>query len=237
MLISMGACPYCGNGTNTPCFATYDDGYKCFSCGKCKKHNNVFGPKRQKHIDGLVWPERGTWSVGNKRELYSLHFNDEAINNAGMYEDIDGNVIIPTSTGWLSKNFKTKKKRHAGVKQPEMLGNGSPIVIVEDILSALRLSTICRAVCLHGLFLPKETAKDIVKQNNDIIVWLDGDERGQAAALKVGGMLRVLVGIWYTDHALTRTFKHVRNVCTEQDPKCYSDEQLINIIFNAGVYL
>lgn len=236
MLISMGSCPYCNNGHNTPCFATYTDGYKCYSCGKSKRHNNVFRKMESQKTQDIIWPLQGEWSVSNKKELYKLHFNDDLIRKFGIYEDIDGNVIIPTSTGWLLKNFKTKAKRHCGLKIAEFFGEASPIVIVEDILSAIRVSAVCRTVCLHGLFLKTEVAKDIIKHNNTIILWLDGDNRGQEAAVKIKTLLQACYEEWLKTRVFSNVIKIVSNVSTKNDPKTYSDSEIRSIIDNWRLY-
>ncbi len=92
MLISMGACPFCGGGNNTPCFAIYDNGYHCFTCGKKKSTDRLhyaYRPVLTSVPDkGMIIPKHTQntceFSPTVLKWLYSYYVYDPLIREYGI---------------------------------------------------------------------------------------------------------------------------------------------------------
>ncbi len=92
----------------------------------------------------------------------------------------------------------------------------SPLVIVEDILSAIRVGHSIRCVSIRGTSINTQRLLDVVNGTSEFILWLDSDKPGQDAARKWKNKLS-----WAGS---------VRNIVTEKDPKCYSDKEIQEIL-------
>ncbi len=86
MLVNMGACPFCGGGNNTPCFATYDNGFHCFTCGKKKSTDRAqyaYRPMLATMDKDLTLPEHTQntceFSPSVLKWLYSYYVYDDLI--------------------------------------------------------------------------------------------------------------------------------------------------------------
>ena len=92
------------------------------------------------------------------------------------------------------------------------------IVIVEDMISAMRIGSMYRAIALRGTCI---TDKKLLELKNDrwnkYILWLDSDKAGRKAATKIETKLR-----WFADD-ITKVF-------TDKDPKCYTDAEIIKTV-------
>jgi DNA primase len=93
------------------------------------------------------------------------------------------------------------------------------LVIVEDMLSAMRVGEHAATVALRGTKCPDKCLVDLYRTTNRYILWLDSDEPGQKAARKLG-------------ERLTWAGK-VRYIKSELDPKCYSAQEIEWRIKNA----
>lgn len=94
-------------------------------------------------------------------------------------------------------------------------GFGNNCIIVEDILSAIRLHSVTSAntVACTGTHMSDENMLTLLTHSDKIIVWLDGDEPGQKAARKMIQRLHCLKDIVGTDSVV------ISNVKTNKDPK------------------
>ncbi len=89
------------------------------------------------------------------------------------------------------------------------------IVIVEDILSAVRVSKHIAAASLLGTKITTAQAAELSKYKR-VTLWLDNDKAGRQGAYKIKKTLSLLVD--------------VDSVVTEEDPKVLSDEQIKEIL-------
>lgn len=95
-----------------------------------------------------------------------------------------------------------------------------PIVLVEDLVSAIKVSRHYNAVPLFGTTCPPEALKQLLSVSNLLTVWLDKD------ALKNALKVR--------SDAFKQGFSVVHLLRTDLDPKCYTDQEIINYLENGG---
>lgn len=103
---------------------------------------------------------------------------------------------------------------------PELMlhdGIKDVLVITEDILSAVKVGRVCRAVSSLGTSISSHDASELLKLYNTIYVWYDGDTAGLKAAPKV-------------KTALELQGARVRIVRTPRDPKTYTNEEIREIL-------
>ena len=117
--------------------------------------------------------------------------------------------LDPTELKWFSSG---------GKKDLYDVGHDSTVIIVEDIISAIRVrvATSYRVIALRGTSCSDEKLLSIIKQGDNFIVWLDSDLPGKKASKKLGNRLT-----WAGQ---------VRYISTERDPKFYSDAEIQSII-------
>jgi hypothetical protein len=91
------------------------------------------------------------------------------------------------------------------------MGRGSVLVIVEDIVSAMKVSRHAKAVPLWGSNMPMEWIPYIKGQNCKVAVWLDEDK--YVAAIELARRLN-LVSV------------QTSVIRTANDPKCLFDDEI-----------
>lgn len=99
----------------------------------------------------------------------------------------------------------------------ETIRSGNRVIIVEDILSAIRVyeASGIPTVSILGTKL-SDYQTSILSRASMVVTWLDGDRAGRKGATGIRKTLSMLM--------------EVGNIVTEKDPKCYSDQQIRKII-------
>ncbi len=82
-------------------------------------------------------------------------------------------------------------------------------VVVEDILSAIKVGKVVPTASILGTTLTDERALRIAKENHTVVLWLDSDKAGQKGTRKAAKKLQML-GV------------KVYKVETQTDPKTYN---------------
>lgn len=255
-LISMGACPFCGSGNKTPCFATYDDGFHCYSCGKHKsldKKYYAYKPQIASNTNNTTFnpPEMikrpCDFGVNVLKWLYNYYVFDEMIVKYGIgycsYREFGKfkgeSVILPYyedgSLVFLQQRFFPDKIfRTMGVKdRPFTFLNeeSSQIILVEDFISAIRVAEHHNVLCLQGTKLNYNALKYILESNLDIKIWLDPDNAGQEGAKCIFDKVVNYLKYKYNKQAFVlRKHRTVSVIVTDKQPKNYSDQQIKDII-------
>ena len=87
----------------------------------------------------------------------------------------------------------------------------SSVVIVEDAISAIKVSRVCSAVALQCAVIPMELILRLSGQFKNLIVWLDPDKKKEAPreALKADPFFDKVFTIW-----------------SSKDPKYYSNREI-----------
>jgi hypothetical protein len=92
---------------------------------------------------------------------------------------------------------------------------GHSLVLVEDIISALKIQQINDVICLGGTSLPNEVFT-ILNNYKEIILFLDGDMAGLKAAQKIRNQLKLFIP--------------VKIIYAKKDPKDHTYEELEDLL-------
>lgn len=258
-LVETTHCPYCNRGHNTPCFAIYNDGYHCFSCGKTKKSDKKsdFSFKITNTKHGIDLPENIIFNCSNfstevLKWLYRYNILDFEIRNhkigyccgdgkklesslfLPVYSSNDGNNIIEF---YQQRFFPNKKFLTNGSKKGGMLllnSKSDILVIVEDYISAIRCSKYVNTLCLFGVHMTFDMFKKIENINiKKIKIWLDPDVPGVKAAKEVKNDLIKNINNFYLKYSFAISeYKLVESINSELQPKDYTNIVLKSILEN-----
>jgi hypothetical protein len=111
---------------------------------------------------------------------------------------------------------KAPKVLSHGSKPFVLFGAGEPIVIVEDVVSAIKVSRVATALPLFGSNFPSDWMVRLAKlKPSSVVIWLDMDKAKDSRdyAYKFNALLPV-----------------ARPVATEQDPKCFEEGEIRRIL-------
>ena len=223
------ACPECGSKDNR---GVWDDGHEyCFGChdytrgtgfkkiGQLKnKNNNVDDDIVLPYDIVLNFPQ----VAKNWLNKYGITTAEASLHKFAWSEthktivmpiyDVEGNL-----KAWQGRTFDNPKIKYYTKGKPEeidyILGMSDPskIVVVEDMLSAIKVSRIATVMPLFGSHLSSERLARLGSSFSHLIVWLDRDKSRYAAE---------------TYQKARLMFESVRIVVKEKDPKEYTDDQI-----------
>lgn len=238
MLIETTSCPFCGKGHNTPCFAKYDNGYKCFSCGRFKISGRDLLLVEQKQTLIDLPRHRAVESLEALEYLYQYHFTDKMIRKFNITETTNNTLLYSVFEGGectfaVERNYRHKHSMNHGLRKTHIIGEGDEIVVVEDYLSACRVSKHKKVLCLFGTSINKPTLKHLITNHDKIILWLDGDGPGQTAASLIQSKIHTQLYYTYINSLIQRK-PAIYNIATDKDPKCYTDTKIKEILESAN---
>lgn len=249
----MGSCPFCLGGQRTSCFATYDDGYCCFTCGRKKIEKNGYAWKptlSQEAVKNMQLPQMvqntSKFSLTVLRWLYKYYVFEALIKKYHIayvppVGNINESLILPVFDGqklisyqqrfFPNKSFITKGDKTV----PFMIKCENPIsneiILVEDFISAIRLGEHVHTICLFGVHISIIMSKFIENLNMNVRIWLDPDEAGQTASKIMLDKLTKSMTYCAKYRAFAiREPRTVEIIKTELQPKDYSDSELKTIL-------
>lgn len=237
-------CPKCGSEHKGKPFAVYEDGYHCFSCGATKRAERNYNLITMKNnqcdmqIPSLI-TNPSNFSISLLKWLRTFHVTDDLILKYGLAETTDNSLFMPviednTIHMYQRRWFDPRRIMTYGTKQPFTVVNdeaSKTIVITEDFISAIRVGAVKNTCCMFGTSIPHEYMVKIVKQYDIIFIWADGDKAGQAAASKLSSKFNYLIKLEKRYRSFSTNFeKYVRNILTDQDPKCYTNSEISKIL-------
>lgn len=246
ILTSTGACPYCDSGHSTACFAEYDDGYKCFSCGIVKFYNseqqawrgivNKQINKERITLDYETNPKN--FNIIVKQWLYEHYVYDNTIRRFNIFSCADSLIFPSVVSGkiefWQQRFFPEKKIIGYGRKISAKLINNTSnkVFLVEDYISAVRLAELNYNVwCIFGTSLSKDETIQLLKEYNNICLWLDGDKAGMDGANKLIKWFGVESRKLQKSFPMQFTNPWIYTIIqTELDPKKYTQTEIKEII-------
>lgn len=225
-------CPKCSangadkSGNN---LAVYSDTHKyCFACGFHDKGDIV-----EKYKDRLN-TEREKKNVNffnranfiDKEALVYLKkygITDDEISK-NYFWDSDGYLVFDGGSYQNARNFTglgAKYMTRGVIRNNEPIMQNTQndsVIIVEDAISAIKVSRVLPSVPIHNSIIPLELILRLSKRFKKLFVWLDKDK--SLSALKQAGNAKLL-------------FDEVRTIWTDLDPKCYSETEIkkyLNVI-------
>lgn len=204
-LVKQEQCPKCarlGGDRANDNFALYSDGHGyCYKCNYYIPGNKLFSFVN-KHIptieikhevflpydSDISYPVRALdWMA-----QYELGRSD-MLNNNCLWSESEQRLIFPIYGGegllaWVGRYFGTEGKPKwyvtGNVKDVfHILGKGDKIVLVEDIVSSIKLSRFCMVMPVFGSSVGVTRFKRLFKQlkrGTECIIWLDPDMRSQS---------------------------------------------------------
>ena len=228
-------CPRCakqGRDRHQDNLTVYPDGHKfCFACGYhvpasvISRARNRLDDYRIKEVNRRLLPTDVILATESTRAIsyllqYSLGISDIVKYNLLWSEDKEL-LILSTDNWWCGKylgnNPEHPKSLFYGYKFQEPLfvfnqteKNQNKVILVEDFISAMKVSKVCPTVCLFGTHIPLELIISLSKRFSKLGVWLDMDKARKS-----------LVD---NRRALELGFESVRSIITNEDPKVYNED-------------
>jgi Zn ribbon nucleic-acid-binding protein len=223
------SCPQCGSKDN---LAVYTDHEWCFGCGYWKKtgvdyeYRHQLNEPDQRTI--IYLPEDVSTAYPGLAEdwikKYELSINT-LYKNYVLWSESRKLLIFPIYDdkhnlwGWQGRYFgedKTHPKWTSKGKYKDLIqifnstkAKESGIIVVEDLISAVKLSQEYATTCLYGSYV--DTAKFIninnIYEPRELILWLDHDKRKESYGFSI---------------KLNNIGIKTRSIISIKDPKEYS---------------
>jgi DNA primase len=170
-----------------------------------------------------------TWPASARVWLYKCGLSNVIIKEHGIYWcDRIKRVVLPVLDGprlvyWQARGFDPERPKYLNPQIDKPIYKSGPyslpgpLVLTEDILSAIKVGQVATAWSLLGTAMPDAVAAEIANLGVSVAVWLDPDAAGRKGRLRVTQQLRAL-GV------------DARIIRAEQDPKYYSVDQIREFI-------
>lgn len=236
-LVSQEQCPKCkelGKDRNGDNLAVYSDGHKwCYSCGYHVSASGVakiqaaMGAGTITSAKSIGLPEDVEFQLPEKcwtwLRQYSISKGD-VIRHKVMWSESWKRLIFPyfDTTGllaWQGRYFGDDPKKGKWFSQGDLKNilhicgpaKGSTLVLVEDIVSAIRVGHLMPCMPVFGSHVSVRTLLRIAQFYEKTVIWLDKDK--QIDSVKFSNNAR-LCNLQST------------SVITEKDPKEYPTQEL-----------
>lgn len=211
-------CPKCGSKDN---LGDYDDHQFCFGCQYYVRKNDTASLRariNKNKTDSITYTIPITNDIPQEAMQWLLKYNitEKEIKKYKIsWSPLKILVLIISKSYWQGRNFGfgNQKYKSNGIKPLKKYGSGNTLVLVEDVLSAIKIARTedYSGVPLLGSSLSKEHELRLIKNYDTIYVWLDRDKAKNA--VKIKNRLREL-GI--TSKA----------IITPLDPKEYNETEI-----------
>lgn len=175
---------------------------------------------------GQTTEEKTVMTLDNIKELprnamnwlLSYGISQEEIDKYGIKWNVKQEmlVLLETANYWQARTFDKVRAKYMsqGSKPLTIYGTGDTIVIVEDIISAMKIARLHEEYCacpVLGSSLSYEMENQIVERFKKSAVWLDRDKASNA--LRISRKLK--------QRGITS-----RVIVTDDDPKEYSKGEI-----------
>jgi DNA primase len=150
-----------------------------------------------------------------EREILVNHIQWSALHERLYFPifDIYGNLCLLQGRYFGASN-EAPRYSTRGLANTVLHWIGIPadtVVVVEDVLSAIKVGRICCAMPLFGSTISVERIIALSSRFKQLVVWLDRDKAKYALKARLRA---------------SSYFDEVRTIITEKDPKCYSDQEI-----------
>ena len=239
-------CPLCqrnGRDTSEDNLAVFDDGHKyCFACGYFVPSPKTIAATKEKliqpkeatmdgpttkclplpvDISGVLSPTAKRWLLGwglSLDEQAKFWWSETEQQLIYCVFDVEGHLIF-----WQARNFNRDKQKYisSGPLKDHLhiLGHEGPLIIVEDAVSAVKLSREYQSMPLFGSHITKENLIRIrdfgLGKEGQIGFWLDPDKVNES--IKYRNQAREL-GM------------NAFSVIGTRDPKGYNHNEIIELV-------
>ncbi|WBF78131.1 DNA primase [Methylophilales phage MEP402] len=228
--IKLGPCPHCGSSDAR---AEYADNYYCFSCSKYESKTDTASlrerikQRTQQSVQNVSSLLDTVKDIPQKGMQWLLKYNitPAEIKEYGISWNASRQllVLLQDKGYWQARNFGFGNYKYAsqGMKPLTIYGEGDTIIVVEDVLSAIKIAR-CRgegycATPLLGSSLSKQVLAQLTKQYESIYVWLDRDKAKQAIRIR---------------NTIRQSGKTSKAIISKLDPKEYNKEEILQWLKN-----
>ena len=214
-------CPKCGSRDN---LGEYEDHFWCFGCKYHMRKTDTASLRLR--LNRHNTEEQSVMKLSNIKELprkamewlLSYGISQEEIDKYGIEWNVKEEmlVLLQTARYWQARTFNSRRPKYMseGSKPLTIYGQGDTIVIVEDIISAIKIARLHDEYCacpVLGSSLSYDMENQIVEKYKKSAVWLDRDKAKNA--------LRI-------SRKLKQRGLESRVVVTDEDPKEYSKGEI-----------
>ncbi len=230
--MSRTQCPKCNANRG---LAQYDNGEWCFSCSYFNPSKSLVLCDKQLRIEDNLDYVDNLLPIYNYNEYsylkqyyitkslcdkHNVKYDQQSQRILFPYYDryeriafLWGRSVKQNQLKWLFKGNKFGSLFY--LKQSDKRASRK-ICVVEDVISAIRVSQYCDVIALGGTNSDNKLLVPLFLQYDEILLWLDGDEAGRKAAQKLRSKLKLI-----------RKTKIIR---TLKDPKCTVPSEMIEIL-------
>lgn len=227
-------CEKCGSRNN---LAEYANGWYCFGCGFKEGKTDITSLRsrlensRQEKKIGELLETSSHLPPKALKWLMQYGLTKEEISQFGWNDDRSLLVLYQGNDYWQARNFAENssiKYMSQGKKPILFYENGfvtetptsDKVVMVEDIVSAVKVSRVCTSLPLLGSTIALETILRCLERDiSKVYIWLDYDKAKES--LKAARNASQILG-------------EVRTIVTELDPKELSNEKIKEKIYGYG---
>ena len=222
--IKLGPCPYCGSRDNR---AEYVNGYWCFGCSKLEVREDTQSLRDRLARKTIADSNLPAYLIDTITEIpqmamkwllkYNITMDEIKRYGIKWCPSKQLLVLLIRTDYWQGRNFGygNQKYKSSGNKPLTIYGKGDILVVVEDVLSAIKIARLAyegySGFPLLGSSLSKQAESLLSKKYKKVYVWLDRDKAKQA--VRIRNRLRE-IGI------------DSRAIVSPLDPKEYSKEEL-----------
>jgi hypothetical protein len=165
------------------------------------------------HVDVPTAIQRGlVWSARNEQLIFKMGNCWQARNFGGFWLEKFGKCYTSGDVNECLHIYGEVASMGGGGGGQ---GESRRLVIVEDPVSALRVGALQDAMPLLGSHLAQARLNAIAGLYTDVVLWLDSDKYKEARAMEQRAKY---VGL------------SARTIYTDEDPKCYDNQQLQEIL-------
>lgn len=244
-------CPDCGSRTG---YREFDSSTYCHKCHKwTSKGVTGLYKKSDQVIASLVIKDKVVYNVDAfstdaLKWLYQYFVFDEMIRKYKIgYIPATHRLYFPLYNEkdhlvyYITRALIPGDKKYiccSGITSPIYTINNFPddsdIILVEDFISAIRVAQFMNVLFVQGTGITKDVIKHVYKNYNRAYTWFDYDLAGKTAVKDFETKMRKyeedsLESRLYMQKDPLRLIK-IRNVETEKDPKCYTNEEIKEIL-------
>ena len=184
-------CPKCGSKDN---LADYTDHQYCFGCQYYKKKDDLNSLRERLRTRTVVNTSYGipvVDKIPQEAMQWLLKYDirqDEIDKYKIKWSPLEILILMMTKSYWQGRNFGfgNQKYKSNGIKPLTKYGKGGILILVEDVLSAIKIARTKKycASPLLGSSLSKHAESQLVKQYKNIYVWLDRDKASNAVRIR-----------------------------------------------------
>ena len=196
MIVDHERCPACaklGKDRHADNLAVYEDGSEyCFSCGYYHQPNRKGlskGPRSSPETTGYLPHDVSTNIDSRALQWLSKYFitHRDVVAHKMLWSDSWERLIFPVNDCWQGRYFGSENKpkwysRGDIHNNIHLLGpgRGRSLVLVEDLVSAIRVSAVSSVAPLFGSDIPDSWYRRLSMVSPRLSLWLDWDKRTAA---------------------------------------------------------